>query len=118
MVEIPGFEPDRAQLIRDVFQNYWDFQDRWNEIVPEFAKDMITGTIKTFPQDMRLFTQHPILAWGLERVYKRNGDLELVRECLPRLEKYHNWYWRERDSPALICRIFPTYSEVWAQISS
>jgi putative isomerase len=58
---------------------------------------MITGTIKTFPQDMRLFSQIPILAWGLERVYKRNGDLELLRQCLPRLEKYHNWYWRERD---------------------
>ena len=89
--------PDTQQLIRDIFQNYWDFQDRWNEIAPEYAQDMITVAIKTFPQELRQFSQIPILAWGLERVYQRNGDKELVQQCLPRLEKFHDWYWRERD---------------------
>jgi putative isomerase len=89
--------PGKEQLIRDIFQNYWDFQHRWNETVPEYAHDMITGTIKTFPQELRQFSQIPILAWGLERVYKRNGDKKLLEQCLPRLEKWHNWYWRERD---------------------
>ena len=84
-------------MIREIFQNYWDFQDRWNEMVPEYAQDMVTVAIKTFPQDVRQFSQIPILAWGVERVFKRNGDMELLRQCLPRLEKFHNWYWRERD---------------------
>jgi len=97
VVDLLSILPGQKELIREIFQNYWDFQDRWNAIVPEYAHDMVTGVIKTFPQDLRQFSQIPILAWGLERVYKRNGDKELLRMCLPRLEKYHNWYWRERD---------------------
>jgi hypothetical protein len=97
VVDLLSILPGKQQLIREIFQNYWDFQDRWNEIVPDYAKDMITVAIKTFPQEVRQFSQIPILAWGLERVYQRNGDKELLKQCLPRLEKWHNWYWRERD---------------------
>ena len=97
VVDLLSILPGQKQLIRDIFQNYWDFQDRWNEIVPDYAQDMVTAAIKTFPQELRQFSQIPILAWGLERVYKRNGDKKLLEACLPRLEKWHNWYWRERD---------------------
>ena len=90
---LPGMKP----LIREIFQNYWDFQDRWNKDAPEHAQDMIVGTIKTEPQEGRQFSQIPILAWGLERVYRRNGDRELLTQCLGRLERFHDWYWRERD---------------------
>jgi len=58
---------------------------------------MITVAIKTEPQEVRQFSQIPILAWGVERVYRRNGDIELLRQCLGRLERFHDWYWRERD---------------------
>ncbi len=97
VVDLLSILPGKKKLIRKIFQNYWDFQDRWNEIVPEYAQDMVTGVIKTFPQELRQFSQIPILAWGLERVYQRNGDKKLVKQSLPRLEKFHNWYWRERD---------------------
>jgi len=97
VVDLLSILPGKEQLIRDIFQNYWDFQDRWNDTVPGYAQDMITVAIKTFPQDLRQFSQIPILAWGVERVYQRNGDKKLLEQCLPRLEKWHNWYWRERD---------------------
>ena len=97
VVDLLSILPGKEQLIRDIFQNYWDFQDRWNDTVPEYAQDMITVAIKTFPQEVRLFSQIPILAWGVERVFQRNGDKKLLEQCLPRLEKWHNWYWRERD---------------------
>jgi putative isomerase len=84
-------------LIRDIFQNYWDFQDRWNQKMPDHARDMITVAIKTAPQGQRQFSQIPILAWGVERVYQRNGDKELLSQCLGPLERFHDWYWRERD---------------------
>jgi putative isomerase len=90
---LPGTQP----LIREIFQNYWDFQDRWNQKMPAHAQDMVTVAIKTAPQDERQFSQHPILAWGVERVYQRNGDDELLRQCLGRLERFHEWFWRERD---------------------
>lgn len=97
VVDILSALPGKKKLIRDIFQNYWDFQDRWNAKMPEYAHDMITVAIKTDPQPVRQFSQIAILAWGVERVYSRNGDKELLKQCLPRLEKFHDWYWRERD---------------------
>jgi putative isomerase len=97
VVDLMSLMPEKKGVIREVFHNYWDFQDRWNETAPPYAQDMITVAIKTEPQDQREFSQIPILAWGLERVYQRNGDKELVRQCIGRLEKWHDWYWRERD---------------------
>jgi putative isomerase len=65
--------------------------------MPEYAHDMVTVAIKTEPQEVRRFSQIPILAWGVERVFLRNGDKKLLEQCLPGLERFHNWYWRERD---------------------
>jgi putative isomerase len=89
--------PGREAQIRDIFQNYWDFQDRWNATMPDHARDMITVAIKTEPQEQRQFSQIPILAWGVERIHQRNGDKKLLEQCLGRLERFHEWYWRERD---------------------
>ncbi|MDR0725148.1 MAG: hypothetical protein LBF59_03955 [Prevotellaceae bacterium] len=94
--------PEQSEVIRDIFGNYRDFQERWNAVKPEYMHDMIpcmimandkSGKWKTFPA----YSQIPIIAWGLERVFNRNGDIELVKENLQSLEKFHEWYWRERD---------------------
>jgi len=100
-VDLLAILPERKELIREIFQNYWDFQERWNGKRPAYAHDMIacmiepknTQTWNEYPA----YSQIPILAWGLERVFKRNGDKELVRQGLGPLEKFHEWYWNERD---------------------
>ncbi len=97
VVDLLSILPGKKKVIRGIFQNYWDFQDRWNRKMPDYAQDMITVAIKTAPQEVRQFSQIPILAWGVERVYRRNGDKQLLRQCLGRLERFHDWYWRERD---------------------
>ncbi len=97
VVDLLSILPDKNGLIREIFQNYWDFQDRWNAQMPEYAHDMVTVAIKTEPQEVRQFSQIPILAWGVERVYRRNRDRELLEQCLDRLERFHEWFWRERD---------------------
>lgn len=100
VVDLLSILPGKEKIIRDVFQNYWDFQIRWNEQMPGYAHDMIPCMIVPGKQDWVKFpaySQIPILAWGIERVYKRNGDKELIRQCLEPLERFHEWYWRERD---------------------
>lgn len=97
VVDLLSILPNKAKVIRDIFQNYWDFQDHWNKKMPAYARDMITVAIKTAPQAERQFSQIPILAWGLERVYSRNGDKALLSQCIGRIERFHDWYWRERD---------------------
>lgn len=98
VVDLLSIVPGTEELIRDVFQNYWDFQERWNRVMPDYAHDMVACSINpaTGGMDHR-FSQIPILAWGVERVYRRNGDKSLVAQCMGPLEKFHDWYWRERD---------------------
>jgi len=78
VVDLLSILPGTKKLIRDIFQNYWDFQNRWNRKMPDYTRDMITVAIKTEPQKVRQFSQIPILAWGVERVYRRNGDRQLL----------------------------------------
>ena len=99
--------PGRQELIRGVFQNYWDFQQRWNAAKPEFMHGMIANFMAPFDapgvrdgktwRDFPAYSQAPLLAWGMERVYRRNGDIMLLRAGLGPLEAFHEWYWRERD---------------------
>jgi hypothetical protein len=100
VVDLLSILPNQEQTFRDMFQNYWDFQARWNEKRPAYAHDMVSNSIGpnnsgwlTTPA----FSQIPILAWGVERVYQRNHDRALLDECLGPLERFHEWYWRERD---------------------
>jgi len=97
VIDLLAILPDAQAVIRDIMQNYWDFQDRWNRDAPDYARDMITVAIKTAPQEVRQFSQIPLLAWGVERVFRRNSDRALLAQCLGRLERFHDWFWRERD---------------------
>jgi glycogen debranching enzyme len=111
---LPGYE----QIIRDVFQNYWDFQERWNRARPDYAHDMIACMVEPGNNDWihyPAYSQIPILAWGVERVYRRTGDRELVRQCLDPLERFHEWYWRERDVTEIGLIAVGSYSEVIQQ---
>jgi len=110
VVDLLSMLPGKKKVIRDIFQNYWDFQDRWNKNAPEYARDMVTVAIKTEPQEVRQFSQIPILAWGVERVYRRNGDEALLGQCLGRLERFHDWYWRERDVANIGLVVVGSYS--------
>jgi putative isomerase len=100
VLDLLSILPDQKQIIRDVFQNYWDFQVRWNEKRPGYAHDMVPCMINPHKDDWvnhPAYSQIPILAWGVERVYQRNQDKMLLQECLGPIERFHEWYWRERD---------------------
>ena len=100
VLDLLSLLPNQEQIIRDVFQNYWDFQARWNEKQPEYAHDMVPCMIVPHEENWLKFpaySQIPILAWGIERVYQRNHDQKLLQECLGPIERFHEWYWRERD---------------------
>jgi neutral trehalase len=107
VLDLLSILPGQQETIRGVFQNYWDFQQWWNAAKPEFMHGMVANFIvpldapgsregktwRTFPA----YSQAPLLAWGMERVYKRNGDKQLLYAELAPLESFHEWYWRERD---------------------
>jgi glycogen debranching enzyme len=115
VVDLLSLLPDKKNIIRDVFQNFWDFQERWDREMPEFAHGMIANFIQPGNHDWLKFpaySQIPILAWGVERVFRRNGDMELVRRAVQPLERFHDWYWRERDVTGCGLVSVGVYSEV------
>lgn len=107
LTDLLAIVPGQTEFIRGIYQNYWDYQQRWNANKPAYAHGMVANFIApdsgpkgftgkdwlTFPT----YSQAPLLAWGVQRVFKRSRDLELVRSALPHLEQFHDWYWRERD---------------------
>jgi putative isomerase len=99
--------PNQSENIRGVFQNYWDFQSRWNAVKSPSQHGMVGNFMAPFDgpaersgkdwQTFPAYSQAPLLAWGMERVYLRNRDRELLSSGLAALESFHDWYWRERD---------------------
>ena len=93
--------PGQNEVMREVFQNYREFQVRWNKLKPDYARDMIPCMIEPNNldkwSDFPAYSQIPILAWGLEQIYKRTHDIQLIKENIESIEAFHEWYWRERD---------------------
>ena len=115
-VDLLAMLPDQQEIIREIFQNYWDFQERWNARRPAYAHDMVPCMIE--PRNTKgwneypAYSQIPILGWGLERVYRRSHDKQLLRQSLAPLERFHEWYWRERDVNNVGLVAVGSYSEV------
>lgn len=42
-------------------------------------------------------TQPPIAGFAVHGLYKRGGDADRARALLPRLDAYHDWFYRTRD---------------------
>jgi len=115
VVDLLSIVPGQQEVIRGIFQNYWDFQERWNVAMPEYAHGMVANFIAPYSitgnhpgtawKEYPAYSQAPLLAWGMERVYLRTHDLELLRVGVPHLEAFHDWYWRERDlrNVGLVC---------------
>lgn len=107
VVDLLALLPDQEAVIRGVFQNYWGFQERWSAAKPAAQHGMIANFIAPFDglairpgrewKTLPAYSQAPLLAWGMERVYRRNGDTQLLRDGVAPLERFHEWYWRERD---------------------
>jgi hypothetical protein len=107
LTDLLAIVPGQNEFIRGIYSNYWEYQERWSHAQPDYTHGMIANFIApdrgpagftgkdwlTFPA----YSQAPLLAWGVERVYKRTHDMQLVRAALPHLEAFHDWYWRERD---------------------
>lgn len=107
VLDLLSILPGQKDTIRGAFQNYWDFQQRWNKVKPAFMHGMIANFIAPFDgpkirsglewETFPAYSQAPLLAWGMERVYLRNHDRQLLQAGLQHLEDFHEWYWRERD---------------------
>lgn len=43
-------------------------------------------------------TTRPLAAWAVWEIYEQTQDLDFLKEILPKLEKYHQWWYAYRDN--------------------
>jgi len=92
--------PEYRQLAYGILQNVFDFQAWWDANTPEYRHGMMTNQTRPDPAGWVKslhFSELPLVGWGVDRVYRRTGNMEVVKTFLKPLEKFHEWYWRERD---------------------
>ncbi|MDN5199918.1 trehalase family glycosidase [Fulvivirgaceae bacterium BMA10] len=97
------------------FHGFWSW-DSWKHSValvrfaPELAKDQIRAMFD-FQDEHGMIadcvyrngghnwrdTKPPLAAWSVAEVFKHTNDTVFVREMLPKLEKYHLWWYTNRD---------------------
>lgn len=98
------------------FNGFWAW-DSWKHsavlasFAPELAKDQIRtmfayqnadGMIpdviyKEKKENNWRNTKPPLAAWAVWRIFKKTGDFIFIREMLPKLVRYHNWWYKFRD---------------------
>lgn len=107
----------------DFFNGFWAW-DSWKHAValaifePEIAKDQIramfdyqnsSGMVADCIYDDSsennwLNTKPPLATWAVYKVFEKTQDTAFVKEMLPKLEKYHYWWYQYRDyNKNLLC---------------
>ena len=87
-VALSTFEPEMAKSqIRAMF----DFQDEHGMIADAVFRDTLLNG-----HNWRN-TKPPLASWSVYEVYNRTGDTAFVKEVLPKLLRYHEWWYENRD---------------------
>ncbi len=42
-------------------------------------------------------TKPPLASWAIWQIYKATGDISFIEEMFPKLQRYHQWWYRNRD---------------------
>jgi putative isomerase len=83
---LAGITPELAKNnIRAMF----DYQDSCGMV----ADCIFTDTLENNYRD----TKPPLAAWAVLRIVRMNNDSLFAREMLPKLMKYHRWWYSHRD---------------------
>ncbi|WP_298716961.1 trehalase family glycosidase [Chitinophaga sp.] len=76
-------------LAKDNIRSMFDYQDGHGMIADCIYADKSENNWRD--------TKPPLAAWGVWEVFRQSRDTAFVREMLPRLIRYHEWWYRHRD---------------------
>lgn len=100
------------------FHGFWSW-DSWKHAVglssysPELAKDQVRAMFHfqkengfivdcvyrdtTIEAHNYRDTKPPLSAWAVVKIVQRDSDIDFVKEMYPKLKKYHEWWYVDRD---------------------
>ena len=82
------FEPE---LAKDQVRTMFDFQDEHGMIADCIFRDTL------IERHNWRDTKPPLAAWAVKKIFDQTGDTDFVAEMFPKLEKYHYWWYENRD---------------------
>ncbi len=77
------------ELAKDNIRSMFDYQDEHGMIADCIYADKSENNWRD--------TKPPLAAWGVFEVFRHSKDSAFVREMLPGLIRYHEWWYRHRD---------------------
>lgn len=87
-VAIARFDPELAQ---NQIRAMYDFQDEKGMIADCVYRD------NSIEEHNWRDTKPPLSAWATWTVFEESKDENFLRELFPKIEKYHNWWYKYRD---------------------
>lgn len=87
-VALASFEPE---LAKNQIRTMFDFQNEEGMIVDCAFRDT------TIERHNWRDTKPPLAAWAVYQVYSQTKDQNFVEEMLPKLLRYHEWWYQNRD---------------------
>lgn len=78
-----------TQLAKDQIRTMFDYQDEAGMIADCVYPDSSENNWRD--------TKPPLASWAVDEVFKATGDSAFVLEMLPKLIKYHDWWYQYRD---------------------
>ena len=93
---VAGFD---SELAKDSVRTMFDYQIQSNDKErPQDAGAIIDAIYYQEESFNKRNSKPPLAAWVVYNIYKADNDLEFVKEMYPKLQDYHEWWYRNRDT--------------------
>jgi putative isomerase len=83
--------PFEAELAKDQIRAMYDYQNGEGMIADCFFRDLSIEGVNWRN------TKAPLSGWCIYEVYRETQDLDFLKEMYPKLLKYHQWWYANRD---------------------
>ncbi|WP_242917232.1 MGH1-like glycoside hydrolase domain-containing protein [Pontibacter liquoris] len=87
-VALVQFHPE---LAKDQMRTMYDYQDKFGMIADCIYRDTLID------EHNWRDTKPPLSGWAIYKIYEKTNDKAFVEELLPKLLKYHAWWYANRD---------------------
>lgn len=81
----------KTALAKDQIRAMFDYQNEDGFVVDCIYRDT---TIEPFNYRD---TKPPLSSWAVAEIFKKDSDIDFIREMYPKLKKYHEWWYNKRD---------------------
>ncbi|SDK25847.1 putative isomerase [Pedobacter sp. ok626] len=84
-----GLSYFNPQLAKNNILSMFDYQDEYGMVADCVYADKQENNWRD--------TKPPLAAWGVWKVYEQSPDKNFLKSIYPKLVKYHNWWYKNRD---------------------